>query len=223
MATSGTQSFDLDISEVIQEAIENSGGQPTLGEEARSARRSLNLLMIDWQNRGIPLWKVDMQTQLTTSGDNTYTTPTGTIDILEMVLRRDDIDTGMRRISFQEYLLLPNKQTEGRPLQYYVDRQRALPTFTTYFVPENDTDTLVYWRFARIEDVTAQYQQADVPFRFLPPLTTGLAWMLAEKRKNIDPNKILRLKENYQENLGAAIREDSERATFRLVPREQVL
>lgn len=223
MATSGTTSWNLDIAQVIQTAMDLAGGEPTLGEEARSARRLLNLLLTEWQNMGVALWKIDQQTQTVTEAQAEYTTPSDTIDILEMVVRRDDRDTPMTRMSLGEYLTVPNKSQEGRPTRFVVDRQRDDVTYTVYFTPENSTDILVYWRFARIEDVTAQAQEPDVPFRFLPALCFGLAQLVAASRKSVPLDRVEWLRKKATESLTFAMGEDRERAALRIYPRAQVL
>lgn len=223
MAVSGTINFGLDIDSVIREAIENVGGEPTLGEEGRSARRSLNLLLIDWQNRGIPLWKRDTQSFPVVEGTSSYTLTAGTIDVMESVCRRNSIDLDMERMTPEEYLQIARKDQDGRPTQYYIDRQRASTLMYLWPVPENSTDEVVYWRFTRIFDVNSSNEDPDVPFRFLPSLTTGLAYYMALKRTGIPIERIALLKGVYEENLKVAMEEDRDRASLKLVPKMRPL
>ena len=142
-----------------------------------------------------------------------------TVDILEAVIRRDGSDISIGRISRGDYLAIPDKTSQGRPTQYYVDRQ-ITPIITVWPAPINSTDQLVYYRVKRIEDVGTSQNTPDVPFRFLPCLVAGLAYYLAVKRS---PQRIGLLKQMYEEEWQRAAAEDSERVALRLVPTQQSL
>ena len=220
MAVSGTYNFNLDIDEVIQEAMEMIGGEDTLGHEPASARRSINLMLKDWQNRGILLWSTAVSSVTVSASTTAYDLASTTIDALEVVLNRDDTDIQLTRISPEEYLLIPNKTQTGRPMQYSIRRGRDNPVMSVWPIPENSTDVLKMEIFSELQDVNKSADQnADLPKRFLPPLTCGLSYYMSMKRPGVDAGRIQMLKVNYEEKLGRAMLEDRERATMRVVPK----
>jgi len=295
MATSGSVDFNLDMAEITEEAFERCGLEFRTGYDARTARRSLNLLFAEWANRGLNLWTVEEITQSlarysTSSSIATYpigtitatvgastdlvvgrtitggssgttasviskpssttitiTIPSGsftageaitstasdesgvsttiaadpsladvnaTVDILEAVVRRSGSDIGISRISRGDYLDTPDKSTQGRPSQFYIDRQ-ITPTITLWPSPENSTDQLIYYRVKRLQDADVGVNTPDIPFRFLPCLTAGLSYYMAIKRS---PDRVQFLKALYEEEFQRAASEDSERVGLRLVP-----
>ena len=225
MATSGTATFNMDLTELVEEAFERAGSELRSGYDLRTARRSLNLMFTDWANRGINLWTVEQGSQVLTAGTGTYTLPADTVDLLEHVIRTDSgstanqADLSLSRISVSTYSSIPNKLTTGRPVQVYIDRQAAAPTVNLWPVPDTaETYTLVYWRLRRIQDVGNGVNTMDVPFRFLNCLTAGLAYYLALKLPN-GLERIGLLKQQYDEAWELAATEDREKATFQLVPR----
>ena len=298
MATSGSVDFNLDMAEITEEAFERCGLELRTGYDAKTARRSLNLLFADWANRGLNLWTIEQITQTvaqlsTSSAVATYplgtitltvgasgsfsvgetitggtsavtaqiitlpsgttmtiTVPSGTFtatetitgsssaatttvssvpsladaqaagDILEMVVRRDGEDITMSRMSRSQYLTTPTKTTQGRPTQFYVDRQ-ITPTVTVWPVPENSTDSLIYYRSKRIQDADASVDTADIPFRFLPCLVAGLAYQIAMKKS---PQRVQILKMAYEEEFERAASQDIDHGVpLRLVPTYQSL
>tara|TARA_R110002020_G_scaffold35763_1_gene107856 strand:- start:433 stop:1107 length:675 start_codon:yes stop_codon:yes gene_type:complete len=220
MATSGTYNFTLDIDEVIQEATEMIGGEQTLGHEPQSARRSINLMLNDWQNRGVLLWKIYTTAVTVSTSVTSYDLSSSTTDALQVNLRRDSTDIELQRISFEEYLNVPNKSQTGRPTQYTVKRDLANPTIHIYPVPDNTTDILKIEAIRQVEDVNKSAEQnADAPVRFLPALTCGLSYYLSMKRNNIPMDRIQMLKANYEEKLLMALEEDRERASLLLKPK----
>ena len=220
MATSGTYNFNLDIDEVIQEATEMIGGEQTLGHEPQSARRSINLMLNDWQNRGVLLWKIYTTAVTVSTSVTSYDLSSSTTDALQVNLRRDSTDIELQRISFEEYLNVPNKSQTGRPTQYTVKRDLANPTIFVYPVPNNTTDILKIEAIRQVEDVNKSAEQnADAPVRFLPALTCGLSYYLSMKRNNIPMDRIQMLKANYEEKLLMALEEDRERASLLLKPK----
>jgi hypothetical protein len=292
MAISGSANFDLDVGEIIEEAFERCGLEVRTGYDAVTARRSLNLMLADWANRGINLWTVRQFSQTlaqlsstsavdtypigtitatvgdssslsvgeTITGDSSSTTakiitkpssttltltvPSGaftateeitgssssatttifadpgledvqnTIDILDMVVRRSGSDIAINRISRGDYLAIPDKDDQGRASEFFVDRL-ITPTVTIWPVPENSTDTLIYYRLVRIDDADASVNTMEVPFRFLPSLVSGLAYCIAMKRA---PNRMPDLKMSYEEDFIRAATEDRERTSLQLVP-----
>lgn len=223
MATSGTYSFSLDIDEVIQEAMEMIGGEATLGEEPRSARRSINLLLQDWQNRGIQLWTVSTTAITLTSGTGSYTLANENIDVIEAVLNRDDIDIQVMRVSMEEYLKIPNKTQTGRPTQYSVRRDRDNSTVYLWPLPENSTDVIKLETVRYMQDVTRSAQTPDVSRRFLPCLTAGTAYFMSMKRPGVDMARINMLKQEYEERLLRAQEEDKERASMYIKPNLRIV
>jgi hypothetical protein len=224
MAVSGTYNFNLDIDEVIQEAMEMIGGEDTLGHEPASARRSINLMLKDWQNRGILLWSTAVSSVTVAASTTAYDLASTTIDALEVVLNRDDTDIQLTRISPEEYLLIPNKTQTGRPMQYSIRRGRDNPVMSVWPIPENSTDVLKMEIFSELQDVNKSADQnADLPKRFLPPLTCGLSYYMSMKRPGVEAGRMQMLKVNYEEKLARAMLEDRERATMRVVPKLRVI
>ena len=220
MAVSGTYDFNLDIDEVIQEATEMIGGEDTLGHEPASARRSINLMLKDWQNRGVLLWSTSVSSVTVSASVTAYSLASSTVDALEVVLNRDDTDIQLERITPEEYLLIPNKTQTGRPSQYSIRRGRDNPTLSVWPIPENSTDVLKMELVSELQDVNkSAIQNADLPKRFLPCLTCGLAYYMAMKRPLVPENRIMMLKANYEELLMRAMEEDRERASMYLRPR----
>ena len=220
MAVSGTYDFNLDIDEVIQEATEMIGGEDTLGHEPASARRSINLMLKDWQNRGVLLWSTSVSNVTVSSSVANYSLSSSTVDALEVVLNRDDTDIQLERITPEEYLLIPNKTQTGRPNQYSIRRERDNPVLSVWPLPDNSTDVLKMEIISELQDVNkSAIQNADVPKRFLPCLTCGLAYYMSMKRPGVPENRIAMLKTNYEELLMRAMQEDRERASMHVVPR----
>ena len=181
MATSGTATFNMDFAEIAEEAWERAGREMRSGYDLRTARRSMNLLTLEWQNRGINLWTIDSSTVSLTTGTSQYTLPADTIDLLEQVIRTDSgnttkqSDLNMSRISVSDYSSIPNKLTRGRPIQVWVERLVAAPRINVWPVPDSNDYTFVYWRMRRIEDAGNGVETADMNYRFLPSLVAGLA------------------------------------------------
>ena len=220
MATSGTFNFALEIDDVIQEATEMIGGEQTLGHEPASARRSLNLMLKDWQNRGILLWSTEASAITVTASVSSYALSGATIDALQVIVNRDNTDLPLTRISYEEYLQIPQKGQTGRATQYSIKRDRDNPTLFIWPIPENSTDVLKVEKIRELEDINKSAgQNADVPKRFLPCLSAGLAFYMSIKRPGVDAGKITFLKQNYEELLERALTEDSERASIFFKPK----
>ena len=224
MATSGTTAFDMDFTEIAEEAWERAGREMRSGYDLRTARRSMNLMTIEWQNRGLNLWTIDQQTQALTAGTSQYTLMTDTIDLLDHVIRTNagnsatQSDLTISRIGVSTYASIPNKLSQGRPIQIWIERLRDAPRVNLWPVPDNNTYTLVYWRMRRIEDAGNGIETADMNFRFLPCLVAGLAYHIAMK----DPDLVARvpiLKQAYDEQYSLAAGEDREKTSEHFVPR----
>jgi hypothetical protein len=229
MATSGTQTFNLDLSEIVEEAFERCGAELRTGYDLRTARRSLNLLFADWANRGINLWTVDQGSITLVPGTATYDLPIYTVDLLEHVIRTGagnastQADLNITRISVSTYATIPNKLTQARPIQVYIDRLSPTPTITVWPVPDSSqTYTFVYWRLRRIEDAGNGVNTMDVPFRFLPCMIAGLAAYLSLKVPGgLERNQMLQAQYDAAWDLAAG--EDREKAAVRFVPRQQFI
>lgn len=223
MATSGTYDFNMDIDEVIQEALEMIGGEQTLGHEPKSARRSINLLLQDWQNRGVMLWTANTSTVTLVTSVTTFALASSTIDVLEAVHNRDNTDIQIERISMQEYLKIPNKGQTGRTTQYAVRHERGNPVVHLWPLPDNNTDQIKLEIVSYMEDVNkSAIQNADISRRFLPCLTSGLAYYMSMKRPNVEASRIAMIKQEYEERLQRAMDEDRERVSIFLKPRVMV-
>src|SRR3990167_4265888 len=210
MSTSGTSSFAPTVDDFVAESFERTGIDPAelTVRHLRSARRSLNLMFSEWPAKGVKLWAVDQVTLDMIDGTATYDTATGTICILDAVLRRSSVDTPMFPMSRSEYAVIPSKTTEGLPSRFYLDRAITTPTITVWPVPENSTDDMLYWRVRRIEDVGNPSNTLDVASRWFEPVASGLAAKLAVK---FAPDRLDRLKALAGEAFVNAYREDRER------------
>ena len=227
--TSQTTAFNLDLSELVEEAFERCGAELRTGYDLRTARRSLNLLFADWANRGINLWTVEQGSIPLVQGTATYDLPSDTVDLLEHVIRTGagnvstQADLTITRISVSTYSSIPNKLTQARPIQVYINRQAPTPNVTVWPTPDGSQSyTFVYWRLRRIQDAGNGSNTMDVPFRFIPCMVSGLAYYLALKI----PGAIERLeilKAQYDADWDFASTEDRERAAVRWVPRQQFI
>ena len=237
MATTATTTFNLDLVSLCEEAYERAGSEMRSGYDLKTARRSLNIMLIAWQNRGINLWTVDEGSIPLVAGTATYNLPLDTVDLLDHVVRTGStttqVDINISRISVSTYANIPNKNATGRPLQVYIDRQSgatgptptstvAYPTITVWPVPDNATYTFQYWRLRRIQDAGTGVNTQDVPYRFLPALVAGLAYYLSMKLPEAMA-RIPMLKEDYESEFALAAEEDREKAPWRLVPRMQFI
>jgi hypothetical protein len=229
MPTSGTTAFNLDFTEIAEEAWERAGREMRSGYDLRTARRSMNLLTIEWQNRGINMWTIEEGTINLGQGIATYDLPADTIDLLEHVVRTGagsvstQSDLNISRISVSTYSTIPNKLTQGRPIQLYIDRGQENPTVTVWPVPDQGTTVapyyvIKYWRMRRIQDAGAGAQTPDVNFRFLPCLVAGLGYYIAQKDPTLMP-RIPMLQAEYERQFELAAGEDREKAPVRFVPR----
>tara|TARA_R100001594_G_scaffold145976_1_gene196749 strand:- start:2450 stop:3142 length:693 start_codon:yes stop_codon:yes gene_type:complete len=225
MATSGTATFNPDFSEIAEEAFDMAGVEMRSGYHLRSARRSLNTMFLEWMNRGINLWKIESGTQTLTAGTGSYTMPADTIDLIEHLIRVNSgntstqSDTSLNRISVATYATIPNKLNQGKPIQIYIDRAQAAPVVHLYPVPDDaQTYTLFYYRIARMEDVGSPATNTlDLPARFIPCATAGLAYYLSVKHAE-QPERVIALKAMYDEQWNLAAQEDREKASVRFVP-----
>lgn len=219
MTTSGTYVWNIDIADLIEEAYERAGLEARTGYDFRTARRSLNILSAEFSNRGLNLWTVQENTLVLTPGTKTYSLPANTIDVIETMIRVTSsgsaLDYTVSRIGVGDYASLPNKNTTGRPLQIYVNRQ-INPEFTLWPVPDLPY-TILYWTMRRIQDATAATDNMDIPVRFVPAIAAGLAYQIALKRPEV-MNRLPTLKQEYLEQFQLAADEDRGREPARFVP-----
>jgi hypothetical protein len=248
MTTSGTASFNLDLAEIVEEAFERCGAELRSGYDMRTARRSMNLLFADWANRGINMWTIEQGTINLVQGTNTYDLPVDTVDLIEHQIRTGagnqytQADLTITRISVDTYTTIPNKLSQGRPIQVWIQRMSGAkypaglgpngtdsttnvdsPKITVWPTPDGSQPyQFVYWRLRRIQDVTDGTQTFDVPFRMIPCLAAGLAYYLALKIPGAE-SRLTVLKQQYDEAWEMAATEDREKAAQRFVPRRMFI
>ena len=229
MTTSGTTSFNLDLVELVEEAFERCGSELRTGYDLKTARRSLNLLFADWANRGVNMWTFEQGSITMIPGQATYTLPADTVDLLEHVIRTGagnaatQADLTITRISVSTYATIPNKLAQARPIQVWIERLQPAPRITVWPIPDSSqTYTFVYWRMKRIDDAGDGVNTMAVPFRFIPCMVAGLAYYLALKLPNaID--RLMLLKQQYDDAWQLAAGEDQEKAPIRFVPRQMFI
>lgn len=228
MTTSGTATFNLDFPELCEEAFERAGSELRSGYDLKTARRSLNLLFADWGNRGVNLFTIDSGTINLVAGIATYLLPDDTVDLIDHVVRTGagnsstQADLTCTRISSSTYATIPNKLSQARPLQIWIQRLEA-PQITVWPVPDTaQTYQIVYWRLRRLQDAGNGSNTPDVPFRFLPALVAGLAYYLALKLPN-GMERLGMLKQQYDEAFQLAADEDREKSTIRITPRQMFI
>lgn len=235
MTTSGTSVFTMDMNTICEEAFERCGSELRSGYDLRTARRSLNLLTIEWANKGINLWTVEQGEIPLVQGQAVYDLPVDTIDLLDHVVRtgtgQNQTDININRISVSTYSTIPNKNAQGRPIQVWINRQSGAeypdgvtttvkkPQINVWPTPDGSTSyTFVYWRLRRIQDMGSGITTADIPFRFLPALVAGLAFHLSIKIPEA-ATRSADLKVMYDEAFRDAVDEDREKAALRIAPR----
>jgi hypothetical protein len=228
MATSGAAAFNLDLVEIVEEAYERCGVELRDGYSLRTARRSLNLMFMEWANRGLNMWTFDQGTIPLVQGVSTYQLPADTVDLLEQVIRTGagnkatQVDLTITRISVSTYATLPNKLQEARPIQVWVERLNT-PQIHVWPTPDGvQPYEFVYWRLRRIQDAGSGVNTMDMPFRFVPCMVAGLAYYVAMKVPG-GMERLGILKQQYDEVWQTAIDQDREKASVRFVPRRQYI
>ena len=214
MALSGSKDFELDVADYVEEAFERCGLEVRTGYDLKTAKRSLNLLLADWANRGLNQWTIKQRSQALVQGTGNYNLDKDIIDILSVVVRRDGTDYSLERLSRDEYLTIPTKTTQSRPNQFFLDRQLT-PSLKLWPVPENSTDVVYYDALTRMDDADVYTNTMDLPFRFYPCLAAGLAYYIAFKRA---PPRIQVLMPFYEEEFQRAPEVDRDRASFNVAP-----
>ena len=205
--------------EIFEEAFERAGLRMESGGDLRTIRRSLNILMLEWQNRGINMFTVDSGTLSLTDGTALYSMPSDTIDLIEHQIREgtgtDQSDYDIERISVSDYAKISSKNTKGRPTSIYVDRQSTGITVTLWPVPDSNDYSLAYYRLAGIDGISSGIgTTADVPPRFVPALISGLAFHIAMKRPEVS-ERVAPLREDYEYQYQMAAESDRDKfSTF---------
>tara|TARA_R100001460_G_scaffold18694_2_gene39559 strand:+ start:1356 stop:2027 length:672 start_codon:yes stop_codon:yes gene_type:complete len=223
MSLSGSTNFEPNVTEFIEEAFERCGLELRTGYDLKTARRSINLMLAEWANRGLNQWTIEEGTQTVTQGTNSYTLNSNIIDILDVVLRRTvntvQTDISMNRVSRSEFLNIPNKTTQARPSQFFLEKSNT-PILKVYPAPENSTDILVFNKLVRMDDADSAINTMDMPFRFYPCFTAGLAYYISMKRA---PEKTPMLKTVYEEEFRRAADQDEDRVSLRIRPNVRVM
>jgi|TARA_E500000318_G_C3514497_1_gene193748 hypothetical protein len=218
MAVSGSTNFEPDITEFIEEAYERCGLELRTGYDLKSAIRSANFMLAEWANRGLNQWTITTGTQTVTKGTNSYDLGTDVIDVLDVVVRRTvngtTTDIRLDKLSRSEFFSIPNKATEARPSQYFIDKQNN-PKIFVYPTPENSTDVIRFNKLSRLDDADDAKNTMDIPFRFYPCFAAGLAYYISLKRS---PELSGQLKTIYEEEFRRAADQDEDRASFRIRP-----
>ena len=216
MATSNSTNFEPDVTEFVEEAFERCGLELRTGYDLKTAKRSINLMLAEWANRGLNQWTTEQATQTVTKGTNQYTLDSNVIDILDCSLRRDtdgtNLDLQMTKISRSEFLNIPTKSTQARPNQFFLDKQVS-PVLNIWPTPENSTDVLVFNKLVRMDDADTATNTMDMPFRFYPCFAAGLAYYIAIKKA---PDRVGMLKQMYEDEFERAMSQDEDTASFRI-------
>jgi len=223
MAVSGSKDFELDVADYIEEAFERCGLELRTAYDLRTARRSLNLLLAEWANRGLNQWTIQEKTIAMVEGTTTYnvdsSVSTAAIDVLDAFVRQtvnsENSDIQMTRLSRSEYSAVPNKSTQGQPLQFFLDKQIS-PTISVYPTPDETSKYTIHLNvLTRMDDVDAATNTLQMPFRFYPCLAAGLAYYISIKK---NPERTGLLKQIYEEEFQRALDADEDRASFRITP-----
>jgi hypothetical protein len=228
MTTSGTTAFNMDLTEIVEEAFERAGGELRTGYDLRTASRSLNLMFSQWANKGLNMFTYEQGLINLIPGQATYDLPADTVDLLEHVIRTGagssstQADLTITRISVSTYATIPNKLQQARPIQVWIERLNT-PRITVWPTPDNSQPyVFVYWRMKRIQDAGGGVNTMDMPFRFIPCMVAGLAYYLALKVPG-GAERLGVLKQQYDEAWQLASDEDREKASVRFVPRQMFI
>ena len=215
MTTSGSQDFELDVADYIEEAFERCGLEVRTGYDLKTAKRSLNLMLADWANRGLNQWTIKQRSLTLTANDGEYNLSSDVIDVLSVVVRVSGTDYSLLRLSRDDYITIPTKTSTGRPNQFFLDRQ-ITPNLKLWPVPDSSTSYTIYYdALTRMDDADIYTNTMDMPFRFYPCLAAGLAYYLSLKK---NPQRTPLLKSVYEEEFQRAADEDRDRASFNVVP-----
>lgn len=219
--------FNLDLAEIFEEAYERASGGRRLmqtGADFRTARRSLNLLTMEWANRGVNLWTLEQGTITLVKGTGGYQMPANTIDLVEYSIRIVDSqgrphDQQLERMSVPTYAAIPNKAMTGKPQRILLQRLQPYPVITLWPIPDKDDYQLVGWRLRQVNAASVPgTDNMDVPFRFMPALLAGLAFYISQKIPE-GAERAQLLKQEYESVFDLAALEDRDKSVTRIVPR----
>ena len=220
MPTSGTATFNPTILTLIEEAFERAGTEMRSGNDVRSARRTIDIMMSEWANRGINLWTLESAAINLVAGTATYNLPATTVDILDFVIRQGSgtgqIDYQIERMGVGGYSAITNKNVQSRPLQVYVQRGLT-PSITLWPIPDSNNYSFIYWGLTRIEDAGAATNTMDMPHRFIPALVAGLAYYTAMKKPEL-ADRVQLLQAEYEKQFQLAADEDRDRSSLWIIP-----
>ena len=219
MATSETTAFDLSVDELIEEAYERCGLELRTGYDLETAKRSLNIMIAEWANRGLNQWLITKSNFTVTEGTNYQDLGTDIVDITSAVVQRDSKDYQLERISRSDYLYIPNKTAQARPNQFFLERH-ITPRLYLYPTPENSTDVIYYYALTRMQDAGDFTNNMESVFRFLPCMTAGLAYYISMKRA---PDRMALLKQVYDEEFDRAASEDIDSVSSRFLPPRMII
>jgi hypothetical protein len=234
MATSGTTTFESSfyIDDIITEAYERLGRFDYSGNDIKAARRSLNIMFQEWANRGLNYWEVANNSitlvnnqsvytmfRSTADGTSSATAVYGVDDVLEASYRNSsNIDFPLTKINRSAYQSFSNKSDTGKPTQYFVQRFIDRVTITLYLTPGSNEagDKINYYYVKRIQDAGNYTNEADVPYRFVPCMVSGLAYYLSQKFK---PELVQQMKLLYEDELQRALQEDGSPSSSFITPK----
>jgi hypothetical protein len=214
MATSGTSSFNPTFDDIMQDAAGMVGGGPILAEELASARRGMDYLLTQIQNKNVLLHKIETTTVEVTAATQEVSLPASILDAHHILVRdTNDVDMAMVRLGFEQWADIADKAQTGRPTQYWFDRR--LDSNTLHLWPIPDINYSVVLTIQKTTDDTLRaFNNVDVPRRFLPALLYGLAYYVGLRRMNRVPaDRLMLLKAEYENAVREAMREDRERAS----------
>ena len=223
MATSNSKDFELDVADYVEEAFERCGLELRTGYDLKSARRSLNLMLAEWANRGLNQWTIAEKTVAMVKDTKTYnidsTNATAPIDVLDVFIREtlgtETTDIPMSRLSRSEYSNISTKSTIGKPNQFFINKQ-ITPTISVWPTPDKSSTYTVHMNvLTRMDDVDAGTDTLQLPFRFFPCLAAGLAYYISIKRA---PERTNMLKAMYEDEFQRALSQDEDRTSFRIQP-----
>jgi hypothetical protein len=226
-STSNSSGWMPDLLMIFQEAAELAGVDLTTSYSLRSAKRSYDFLASEWANRGLNLWTIDTQSfPLIPNNPGPYVLPVDTMDVIFGLIRtfqgtgpEAQTDIIMPRFDFASYASIVDKNAIGMPTVFYINRLAYQSQIYFWLAPDAvQPYTFVYYRMRRIQNSGNATNTPDIPFRFLAPMTNGIAWKLSLKQQNKDLNKIAVLKAMYDESMLYAIREDRDRSPVMLSP-----
>jgi len=227
VTTSGTTDFQLDFVTAVEEAFERCGLESRSGYDMRTARRSINLMMLDWANKGLNMFTYEERAEPLLYGVSEYSLGADLVDVLEQVVQLPPYGSSpqisrlnVTRVSVSTQATRTNPNITGRPVEVYYNRGVDGVTAHVWPLPDsNGPYVLIYWAMRRIQDAGAFTNTGDFPFRFLPVFVAGLAYMIAQKKRRDDPNLVQTLKAEYDEAWAAAASEDREKAVLTITPR----